>query len=73
MSTGRELVSAIRGYHKMLSTDNLINDRTILYELKNNRLGVKNELIKKKPKGEHEFHESDEPVVELKSPQESKK
>lgn len=38
MATGRELVSAVRSMHKMLSTDNLINDRVILYEIKNNML-----------------------------------
>ena len=36
MSTGRKLVSDVRGLHKMLSTDALITDRVIFSELKNN-------------------------------------
>lgn len=38
MSTGRKLVSDVRGMHKLLSTDNLITDRVIFSELKNNGL-----------------------------------
>jgi len=34
--TGRKLVSDVRGMHKLLSTDNLITDRVILSEIKNN-------------------------------------
>lgn len=36
--TGRELISDIRGTHKMLSTDNLITNRVILSEIRNNSL-----------------------------------
>jgi hypothetical protein len=36
MSTGRKLVSDVRGLHKLLSTDSLITDRVILSELKKN-------------------------------------
>ena len=35
MSTGRKLVSDIRGVHKLLSTDSLITDRVILSEIRN--------------------------------------
>ena len=35
MSTGRKLVSDVRGMHKLLSTDALITDRVILSELRN--------------------------------------
>lgn len=35
MSTGRKLVSDVRGMHKLLSTDSLITDRVILSELRN--------------------------------------
>lgn len=38
MSTGRKLVSDVRSMHRLLSTDNLITDRVILSELKNNTL-----------------------------------
>jgi hypothetical protein len=38
MSTGRKLVSDVRSVHKLLSTDNLITDRVIFSELKNNAL-----------------------------------
>lgn len=34
MSTGRKLVSDVRGMHKLLSTDNLITDRVILSEIR---------------------------------------
>lgn len=35
MSTGRKLVSDVRGMHKLLSTDSLITDRVILSEIRN--------------------------------------
>lgn len=35
MSTGRKLVSDVRGMHKLLSTDSLITDRVIFSELRN--------------------------------------
>jgi hypothetical protein len=35
MSTGRKLVSDVRGMHKLLSTDALITDRVILSEIRN--------------------------------------
>ena len=35
MSTGRKLVSDVRGMHKLLSTDGLITDRVILSEIRN--------------------------------------
>jgi hypothetical protein len=38
MSTGRKLISDVRGMHKILSTDSLITDRVILSEIKNNAL-----------------------------------
>lgn len=38
MSTLRKLVSDVRGMHKMLSTDELITDRVIASEIKNNAL-----------------------------------
>ena len=38
MSTGRKLVSDIKGMHRILSTDALITDRVIFSELKNNAL-----------------------------------
>ena len=38
MSTGRSLVSSIRAMHKILSTDNLITDRTIFSEIRTNSL-----------------------------------
>lgn len=38
MSTGRSLISDIRGTHKLLSTDALITDRVILSEVMNNSL-----------------------------------
>jgi len=38
MSTLRKLVSDIRGMHKMLSTDELITDRVIASEIKNNTM-----------------------------------
>ena len=38
MSTGRYLVSLVRGMHKLLSTDNIITDRTIFAEIKSNFL-----------------------------------
>lgn len=34
MSTGRSLVSSVRAYHKILSTDSLLSDRAILSEIK---------------------------------------
>lgn len=36
MSTARKLISDIRSMHKLLSTDNLITDRAIFSEIKNN-------------------------------------
>jgi len=38
MSTLRKLVSDVRSLHKMLSTDNLITDRVIASEIRNNTL-----------------------------------
>lgn len=38
MSTLRKLVSDVRSMHKMLSTDNLVTDRVIAAEIKNNTL-----------------------------------
>jgi hypothetical protein len=38
MSTLRKLVSDVRGMHKLLSTDELITDRVIASEIKNNAL-----------------------------------
>lgn len=38
MSTLRKLVSDVRGMHKLLSTDNLITDRVIASEIRNNSL-----------------------------------
>lgn len=38
MSTLRKLVSDVRGMHKLISTDNLITDRVIASEVKNNGL-----------------------------------
>lgn len=38
MSTGRKLVSDVRSMHRLLSTDNLITDRVIFSEIKNNTL-----------------------------------
>ena len=38
MATLRKLVSDVRSMHKLLSTDNLITDRAIASELKNNAL-----------------------------------
>lgn len=38
MSTLRKLVSDVRGMHKLISTDNLITDRIIASEIKNNGL-----------------------------------
>jgi len=38
MSTGRKLISDVRSMHKLLSTDNLITDRVIFSEIKNNAL-----------------------------------
>ena len=38
MSTLRKLVSSIRSMHKLLSTDNLITDRAIASEIRNNSL-----------------------------------
>ena len=38
MSTLRKLVSDVRGMHKLLSTDNLITDRVIASEIRNNTL-----------------------------------
>jgi len=38
MSTGRKLVSDVRGSHKLLSTDGLITDRVILSEIRSNAL-----------------------------------
>lgn len=38
MATGRDLVSDVRSTHKLLGTDNLITDRVILSEIKNNTL-----------------------------------
>lgn len=35
MSTGRKLISDVRGMHKLLSTDSLITDRVIFSELRN--------------------------------------
>jgi len=44
MSTGRKLVSDIRGMSKLISTDNLITDRVIFSEIRNNtQLLVKRE------------------------------
>jgi len=36
MSTFRKLVSDVRAMHKLLSTDNLITDRAVMSEIKNN-------------------------------------
>jgi hypothetical protein len=36
MSTYRKLVSDVRSMHKLLSTDNLITDRAVMSEIKNN-------------------------------------
>jgi hypothetical protein len=36
MSTFRKLVSDVRSMHKLLSTDNLITDRAVMSEIKNN-------------------------------------
>lgn len=45
MSTGRSLISSIRGMHRLLSTDSSITDRVILSELKfNTFLLVKREV-----------------------------
>lgn len=38
MSTGRKLVSDVRGFHRLLSTDAMITDRVILSEVRNNAL-----------------------------------
>jgi len=38
MAIARKLVSDVRSLHKMLSTDNFINDRVILSEIRNNTL-----------------------------------
>jgi hypothetical protein len=38
MATLRKLVSDVRGMHRLLSTDNLITDRVIASEIKNNTL-----------------------------------
>lgn len=38
MSTGRKLVSDVRGAHKLLSMDGLITDRVILSEIRSNAL-----------------------------------
>ena len=38
MSTLRKLVSDVRGMHKLLSSDNLITDRVIASEIRNNTL-----------------------------------
>jgi hypothetical protein len=38
MATGRALVSNVRSFHKLLSTDSLITDRAILSEIRNNTL-----------------------------------
>jgi hypothetical protein len=38
MSTGRKLVSDVRGMHKLLSSDSLITDRVIFSEIRNNSL-----------------------------------
>ena len=38
MATLRKLVSDVRGMHKLLSTDNLITDRVIASEIRNNTL-----------------------------------
>jgi len=38
MSTGRKLISDIRGTHKLISTDALITDRVIFSEIRNNAL-----------------------------------
>lgn len=38
MSTGRKLISDVRGMHKILSTDSMITDRVILSEIRNNTL-----------------------------------
>lgn len=38
MSTGRKLVSDVRGLHKLISTDALITDRLIFSEIRNNAL-----------------------------------
>jgi hypothetical protein len=44
MATLRKLVSDVRGMHKLLSTDNLITDRVVASEIKNNtQLLVKRE------------------------------
>jgi hypothetical protein len=49
MSTGRKLVSDVRAMHKLLSTDNLVTDRAIFSEIKNNTLLlVKREADKRK-------------------------
>ena len=45
MSTGRYLISSVRGMHRLLSTDSIITDRIIFAELKANALLlVKREL-----------------------------
>jgi len=45
MATLRKLVSDVRSMHRLLSTDNLITDRAIASEVKNNALL----LIKREP------------------------
>jgi hypothetical protein len=37
MATGRKLVSDVRSFHKLLSSDSLITDRAIISEIRNNR------------------------------------
>jgi len=37
MPTGRKLVSDVRSFHKLLSSDSLITDRAIISEIRNNR------------------------------------
>ena len=47
--TGRQLVSSVRAMHKLLSTDNLITDRAIFAEIRQNTLLlVKREADKRK-------------------------
>ena len=38
MATLRKLVSDVRSMHKLLSTDNLITDRAVASEIRNNAL-----------------------------------
>ena len=52
MATLRKLVSDVRGMHKLISTDNLITDRVIASEIRNNtQLLVKRETKSQKALG----------------------